>query len=129
MKMKSKMCILQKETEETYHFKYIAHSALLRIGEVHQPNANYLAKTKILLLVLSGKQKTKQNKTNKRNHQSTNQNQPKNPNNEKSLKLKTFIRKTLCASRDVYKPEMHFQWAKKDFFLFWWHKTVPLPLT
>jgi len=43
MKLNGIMCILQKATEETYHFKCTTHLALLYICEVHQQNANYLA--------------------------------------------------------------------------------------
>lgn len=66
------MCILQKETEETYHFNCTTHSALLHLCEVHQLHANYWAQIKNLQLILSEKQKNS-NQQNQQKKQSTNQ--------------------------------------------------------
>lgn len=70
MKLNSSMCILQKGTEETYNFKCTTHPALLHIREVHQQNANYLAKVGRLQINFcqdneAKRSKTKHNKTTK----------------------------------------------------------------
>lgn len=78
------MCILQKETEETYHFNCTTHSALLHLCEVHQLHANYWAQIKNLQLILSEKQKNS-NQQNQQKKQSTNQ--PKSTKKTQQLEI------------------------------------------
>lgn len=119
-KLKSKMCILQKETEETYHFKCAIHSALLHISEIHQISSNYLW----------GKSWQKiPNQRKQWNNQATNQNQQKKPpttRNHSDLNL--YWRNSSCIKRSVSSWNAFLK-GKKVFLPVLMAEDRPVPLT